>query len=189
MSGFAIVLALWYLKPMKLLILLVSFLLVGCASTTPYQKANYLGFGYRSTMIDARTARVSFKGNKITERADVELMLFYRAAEQTQLAKFQYFKFLNSSTDKTSTTESTTPQAIQVVRTARGRVLYLNGANEFNNPWSAVWGGTRGGLITYNQFEAVGLITMSNKPESEGTFKASEVLENLKTQIKFPEAK
>ena len=170
---------------MKKLALILTFLMMGCASSTPYQQANYLGFGYRSTMIDSKTARISFKGNKITDRTDVELMLFYRAAEQTQKAKFQYFKFLNSETDKTTTSEMLAPQPIRVIRARNGRIIYMRGNNSFNTPWNAVWGGAQGGLITYNEFEAVGLISMTNKPEAEGFFKADEVIANLKSQIKF----
>ncbi len=152
------------------------FLFSGCATSTPYQKANYLGYGYTSTLIDKNTARVGFKGNKLTDRADVELMLLYRAAEVSQDNGFQYFKLSRLQTDRQSEAELMTPRVPYFQYRRDGRVRYRR---------SSVRGQPSESFITYNQFEAVSFIHMANKKKSDDYYSAEETLKNLKSEIKF----
>ncbi len=60
------------------------------ACATPYQKLGF-GGGYSDTQIDSNTFRVEFKANKYTPLATVRNYLFYRCAELTAEAGYDYF--------------------------------------------------------------------------------------------------
>ena len=152
----------------------ILFLLVfaGCATPTPYQPANYLGYGYTSNLLDSQTARIGFKGNKLTDRAEVELMLIYRAAEVTKDNGFTYFKFNKFETDRQSWSEQIAPQTI--VRNRNGRLIYY-----WNDPWNQ----NRSGQLHYNEYEGVAYVSMSQEKQGDQSFKAAEVLKNLAEKI------
>lgn len=157
--------------------LMILIFLSACATPTPYQPAGYLGNGYKDTKLDDNKLRVSFKGNKVTERETVETYLFYRAAEATLENDFKYFRFTHFETDRMSETESMAPSIYGFYPRDRRRFpYYIYGPNA-----------PGGGVVTHNEFEAVGFISMSQNIEDKDKAKyydASQILKNLKGKIK-----
>ena len=75
-----------------MLLLLVLFLGAGCAGKpTPYQPRDKDGWGYEESQLQERVFRVSFKGNRRTQEADLLDFLFLRCAELTQRNGFTHF--------------------------------------------------------------------------------------------------
>jgi hypothetical protein len=77
-------------------------LLAGCATATPYQPLGYPGAsgGYSDMQLDQNHWRVSFTGNTVTTRQQVETYLLYRAAELTLQQGFNCFTLVNRATDR-----------------------------------------------------------------------------------------
>lgn len=76
--------------------------LAGCATATPYQPLGYPGGergGYASQQLDQTHFRVSFVGNTLTSRQQVENYLLYRAAELTLQQGYSCFTIVNRDTD------------------------------------------------------------------------------------------
>ncbi len=94
------------MKAMRHLVLAASatILLAACATTTPYQAASKPGGfdGYSQTMLDNKTARVTFGGNSLTDRETVENYLLYRAAEMAVEKGYENFTLANRDTEKNS---------------------------------------------------------------------------------------
>jgi hypothetical protein len=157
-------------------LILALWALSACATPTPYKPAGSLGNGYKDIKLDDNKLRVSFKGNKVTERETVETYLFYRAAEATLENGFKFFRFTHFETDRMSETESMAPSIYGFYPRDRRRFpYYIYGPNA-----------PGGGVVTHNEFEAVGFISMSkeiNKEEEAKYYDASQILKNLKEKI------
>ncbi len=156
--------------------------LTGCVTSTPYQPADYLGNGYKDVQLTDNKMRISFKGNKVTERETVETYLFYRAAEVTQDKGFRFFRFTHFETDRMSETESMSPAFYGFYPRDRRRFpYYVYGPNQ---PY--------GGTVTHNEFEAVAFVSMAmdlKKGDEESYYQASQVIKNLQSKIKKKELK
>ncbi len=76
--------------------------LTACATSTPYQPASKPGGydGFSQTMIENDRARVTFGGNSLTKRGDVENSLIYRAAEMTVERGFDWFELQERETEE-----------------------------------------------------------------------------------------
>lgn len=91
------------MKVLRHLVLAASAaVLAACATTTPYQPASKPGAfdGYSQTMLDNKTARVTFGGNSLTDRETVENYLLYRSAEMAVERGFDHFSLVNRDTEK-----------------------------------------------------------------------------------------
>lgn len=73
------------------LLSLVTFMLIGCISKTPYQRMGPMG-GYSDHRLDANTFLVEFQGNGSTSQITVKTYLLYRCAEVTTEAGYDYFE-------------------------------------------------------------------------------------------------
>ncbi len=69
-----------------------------CATPTPYQPAAQNG-GYAEKMLEPNRYRISFFGNSLTSREQVEDYLLYRAAELTVEQGGDYFVVVERDTD------------------------------------------------------------------------------------------
>lgn len=75
--------------------------LSACATATPYQPAGEGRFGgYAEQRLENDRFRVSFAGNSVTSREDVEMGLLLRAAELTAENGFDWFATVNRATDR-----------------------------------------------------------------------------------------
>ncbi len=76
-------------------------MLSACATSTPYAPAGESGrYGYAEQRIDANRYRVSFSGNAVTSREQVESALLLRAAEITLQNGGDWFSTVERSTDR-----------------------------------------------------------------------------------------
>lgn len=83
----------------------IALTLAGCASTgsTPYQpasSANAVQGGYSDTRLAEDRYSVTFAGNRLTSREQVETFLLYRAAELTQQRGYDWFVIVDKETER-----------------------------------------------------------------------------------------
>lgn len=72
-----------------------------CATATPYRPAGPGGYGgYAEQRLDADRYRVTFAGNSVTSREQVEMSLLLRAAELTLESGHDWFSTVNRATDR-----------------------------------------------------------------------------------------
>jgi hypothetical protein len=77
--------------------------LAACATPTPYQPYTAAGSasgGYSETRIASDRFRVTFQGNTVTERDQVERYLLYRAAELTIAEGYDWFSLADRNTER-----------------------------------------------------------------------------------------
>jgi hypothetical protein len=87
-------------KPV-LLALTAALALSACATATPYGPAGQGSrYGYSDMRIDENRFRVSFAGNSVTTRDQVEMSLLLRAAEVTLESGHDWFATVNRVTDR-----------------------------------------------------------------------------------------
>jgi hypothetical protein len=89
-----------FLKP-ALLAVTAALALSACATATPYGPAGVDSrYGYSEQRVDADRYRISFAGNSVTSREQVEMALLLRAAEITAENGFDWFSTVNRATDR-----------------------------------------------------------------------------------------
>lgn len=90
-----------FLKPV-LLAATAALALSACATATPYGPAGYNNsrYGYADQRIDENRFRVSFSGNSVTSREQVEMSLLLRAAEITLETGNDWFATVNRDTER-----------------------------------------------------------------------------------------
>ena len=89
-----------FLKPV-LLAATAALALSACATATPYGPAGPQSrYGYSEQRVDSDRYRVSFAGNSVTSREQVEMSLLLRAAELTLESGHDWFATVNRATDR-----------------------------------------------------------------------------------------
>ena len=90
--------------PLKTLAVTVAagLALAACATATPYQPAGFNGQrgGYAEQRLENNRFRVSFSGNSLTSREQVEQSLLLRSAELTVESGYDWFSTVNRATDR-----------------------------------------------------------------------------------------
>lgn len=92
------------MKKAIVLLFISQITLMSCA--TPYQQRGLIG-GFADYRLNKNTFRISFTGNAWTSQEKVEMSIFYRCAELTVDAGFDYFIFINQNLEKKRETIST----------------------------------------------------------------------------------
>jgi hypothetical protein len=175
-------------------------ILAGCTTATPYQPlgSTRTQGGYVDQQLDATHYRVSFFGNSLTSRQQVENYLLYRAAELTLARGFNCFTVVNHGTDR-QTTIQTRPYGGFGGYGGFGYGGYYPG-------WSPYWsmhgpygwynydpffGGpfSRYDIDTIDRYQAMADIALSKGQcqTTPGTFNAAEVVQNLRPYIVYPQ--
>jgi len=150
---------------------LVMFIIAGCA--TPYQRKGFKG-GYSDFRIDANTFRVQFTGNAHTSQETVEVYAFYRCAEVTLNAGFDYFLLVGERGEVYRQTAAT-PGFYQS-RYHHGRF------SSFYIPSQFIQTTKHGSFVTIKAFNG-------QKPQGEpSAYDAREVIKYLGQQIKMSES-
>ena len=100
----------WFSIRPVLLATTAALALAACATPTPYQPAGTGGArgGYAEQRLEADRFRVTFAGNSVTSREQVETSLLLRAAEITLENGADWFQTANRATDR-DTRYRTTP--------------------------------------------------------------------------------
>jgi hypothetical protein len=159
-------------------LLLPIALLTGCAAPgrTPYQRLQANG-GYNEQQIEANRYRVSFIGNAVTTREDVEDALLYRIAELTLAQGCDYFVLSDRDTEAS---------------TAYLQTLSSYGSFDpfFPRVWPRATMSTGTAMpITQYKAQAYVLLQKGVKPEGDvAAFDAREVQARLGPSVRAPAA-
>jgi len=174
-----------FLRP-AMLATVAALALTACATATPYGPAGPgMRYGYSEQRIDADRYRVTFSGNSVTSRDQVEMALLLRAAEVTVDNGYDWFSTVNRSTDR-DTRLQRTPDP-----------FYYDRYGPF---WGPQWRYYRGGAWSLwsdpfgpdldvrqiDRYEASSEIVMSHgrKPADDpDAFDAREVIQNLGPRV------
>jgi hypothetical protein len=175
--------------------LLAPLLLFGCTTPTPYQPlaaGTGVSGGYSDQVLDDTHFQVSFSGNDMTPRAQVETYLLYRAAELTTAKGFDWFEMVERHTQNTG--------GVYADPYFYGGWGYWSPSWRFRRRggyWGGSWGGYWGdpwgpyAVDTYDKFDASAEIVVGRGPKPPGdprAFDAHQVIQNLEAKIVRPGA-
>lgn len=167
---------------------LAATALAACATATPYQPAGEGSrYGYSEQRVDRDRYRVTFAGNSVTSREQVEMSLLLRAAELTAQSGYDWFSTANRATERDSR-YSVSPSPFSA---------------RYGRYWSPYWRFYRGGLWSrwdpfwdrdvdvqrIDRYEASAEIVMGRGPKPGGdpdAFDAREVIDNLGGRVARP---
>lgn len=91
----------------KVLTILAAAALAACATQTPYEPAGPSGYGFADQRIEKDRYRISFRGNSLTSRTEVENALLLRAAEVTLENGYDHFIVVSDDTETETRTRVT----------------------------------------------------------------------------------
>lgn len=179
-----------FLRPV-LLAATAALALSACATATPYGPAGYGSrYGYSEQRVDADRYRVSFSGNSVTSREQVEMGLLLRAAEVTRENGYDWFATVNRAVDRDVRLQAT-PDPFYYDRYSPfwgpSWRYYRRG---YWSPWGdPFWGSRDFDVREIDRFEASAEIVMGrgNKPAGDpNAFDAGEVISNLGPRVTRP---
>ena len=164
--------------------------LAACTTPTPYQplaSGTPVSGGYADQALDATHFRVSFSGNDMTPREQVETYMLYRAAELTTAKGFDWFEMVDRHTQNTGETyvDNYGPWAYWRPTWAYRR----RGGWIYESPF---WGDPWGGYATVNtidKYQASAEVVVGHGPKPPGdprAFDARQVMQNLQAKILRP---
>jgi hypothetical protein len=166
--------------------LLAPLLLAACTTPTPYQplaSGTAVSGGYSDQMLDDTHFRVSFSGNDMTPRQQVETYLLYRAAELTAAKGFDWFEMADRQTDdKSQTFVDPGPWGYWSPSWRFHRHGGWYGGFGWGDPWGP-------DIDTIDQFNATAEVVVGHGPKPANdprAFDAHAVLQNLAPQIVRP---
>ena len=176
--------------------------LTACATPTPYQpdiRGQTTSGGFSEVRLENNRFRVNFQGNTLTSRETVEGYLLYRAAELTVQNGYDWFAIVQRDTDKQSRTYVEPDPLYHPWYGGYGMWRpswrYYGGGFGWRG-WDPFWGdpfwGDRVDVRTVEKFEASAEVIMNRGPKPEAdarAFDARGVIDNMKSRIKYPDAK
>lgn len=181
-----------FLRPV-LVVAAATLALSACATATPYGPAGMgTRYGYSEQRVDADRYRVSFAGNSVTAREQVEMSLLLRAAELTRENGYDWFATVNRATDRDVRYQST-PDPFYY---DRYRPFWGPSWRYYRRGYWSPWGfsdpfGPDFDVREIDRFEATAEIVMGHgrKPADDpNAFDASEVISNLGSRVARPAA-
>lgn len=179
-----------FLKP-ALLAVTAALALSACATATPYGPAGVDSrYGYSEQRVDADRYRVSFSGNSVTSREQVDMALLLRAAEVTVENGYDWFATINRATDRDVRLQAT-PDPFYYDRYGPfwgpSWRYYRRG---YWSPWGdPFWGRRDFDVREIERYEASAEIVMGRgqKPADDANaFDAREVIQNLGPRVTRP---
>jgi hypothetical protein len=173
--------------------LLAPLLLVACTTATPYQPlatGTPVSGGYSDQVLDDTHLRVSFAGNSMTSREQVETYLLYRAAELTTARGFDWFEMVDRHTENTGVTYAD-PYFYGGWGYWRPTWRYRRWGGYYGGYWGGYWGDPWGpyAVDTIDRYNASAEIVVGHGPKPPGdprAFDARQVLQNLEPKIVRP---
>lgn len=179
-----------FLKP-ALLAATAALALSACATATPYGPAGVDSrYGYSEQRVDADRYRVSFSGNSVTSREQVEMALLLRAAEVTAENGYDWFSTINRATDRDVRLQAV-PDPFYYDRYAPywgpSWRYYRRG---YWSPWGdPFWARRDFDVREIDRYEASAEIVMGRGAKPAGdpdAFDAREVIQNLGPRVTRP---
>jgi hypothetical protein len=184
-----------FTRPFKLAAPLAALALAaGCTTATPYQPlgATRVPGGYTNMPLDQTHWRVSFFGNSLTSRQQVENYLLYRAAELTLQQGYPCFTIVNHDTDRRTTVQVNPYGPYGRGGFYSGWTPYWSLHGPFGWHYYDPW---RGGpffpgsydVNTIDRYQAMADIALTKEcAVTPGTFNAQQVVQNLQRYIVYP---
>ncbi|MDP2763981.1 MAG: hypothetical protein Q8O54_03995 [Brevundimonas sp.] len=178
------------LKP-ALLAATAALALSACVTATPYGPASPQNrYGYAEQRVDADRYRVTFAGNSVTSREQVEMALLLRAAEVTAQSGYDWFSTVNRATDRDVRYQAI-PDPFYRDRYSRfwgpSWRYYRRGAwSRWGDPF---WASRDIDVQEIDRYEASAEIIMGRGPKPAGdpnAFDAREVIQNLGPRVTRP---
>ena len=169
--------------------------LAACTTPTPYQPlagGTAISGGYSDQVLDETHFRVSFRGNDVTSREQVETYLLYRAAELTSAKGFDWFEMVDRHTRNTGETyiDSYGPWGYGYWRPSwrfgRRGVWY---GGWYGDPFWGPWGPYDASIDTIERFDASAEVVVGRGPKPANdprAFDARQVMQNLAAKIVRP---
>ena len=178
-----------FLKPV-LLAATAALALSACATATPYGPAGVNSrFGYSEQRVDADRYRVSFSGNSVTSRDQVEMGLLLRSAELTVENGYDWFSTVNRATDRDTRYQTIGDPFFNRYSPFWGpswRYYGPRGWSRWNDPF---WGRDDLDVRQIDRYEATTEIVMGRgaKPAGDANaFDAREVIANIGGSVTRP---
>jgi len=169
--------------------------LSACATPTPYQPAGQgrMG-GYSEQRLQNDRYRVSFAGNSVTSRQDVEMGLLLRAAELTVENGFDWFATIDRVTDRDTRLQAVGAPPLGDPFYGRYSPFWGPSWRYYNrgrwSPWGdPFWGRQDFDVRQVDRYEATAEIVMGKgaKPANDpNAFEAREVIANLGPRVNRP---
>jgi len=162
-----------------------------CATATTYAPAGFNGQrgGYAEQRVESDRYRVSFAGNSVTSREQVEMSLLLRAAELTTENGFDWFSTTNRSTDRDTRFQTIIDPTFDRYSPYWGpswRFYGPRGWSRWNDPF---WGRDDFDVRQIDRYEATAEIVMGRGAKPEGdpnAFDAREVMANIGDRVTRP---
>ena len=177
------------LKPV-LLAVTAALALSACATATPYGPAGPGSrYGYAEQRVDADRYRVTFAGNSVTSREQVEMSLLLRAAELTQQSGYDWFATVNRATDR-NVSIVTSPDPFYDRYSPYWGPSWRYYRRGYWSPWGdPFWGRRDFDVREVDRYEASAEIVMGRGPKpanDPNAFDAREVTSNLGSRVARP---
>jgi len=178
--------------PTKTLLLVAAAALTlgACATSTPYAPAGFNGQrgGYAEQRLENDRYRVSFSGNSVTSREQVEMSLLLRAAELTTENGFDWFSTASRATDRDTRFQTIGDPFFDRYRYWGPSWRYFGprGWSRWNDPF---WGRDDFDVRQIDRYEASAEIVMGRgaKPAGDANaFDAREVIANIGGSVVRP---
>lgn len=175
------------LKPV-LVAVTAALALSACATATPYGPAGEGSrYGYSDVRVDDNRFRVSFAGNALTSRDQVEMALLLRAAEVTLESGHDWFATVNRATERDVRYQTSDPFYYDRYSPFWGPSwrYYRRG---YWSPWRDPFGPSMD-IREIDRYEAMAEIVVGDGPKPAGdanAFDAREVIQNLGPRVPRP---
>lgn len=178
--------------PTKTLLLVAAATLTlgACATATPYAPVGFNGQrgGYAEQRLETDRYRVSFSGNSVTSREQVEMSLLLRAAELTTENGFDWFSTTNRATDRDTRYRTVGDPFFDRYRYWGPSWRYYGrlGWSPWGDPF---WGRADFDARQIDRYEATAEIVMGRgtKPAGDANaFDAREVIANIGDRVTRP---
>jgi hypothetical protein len=165
----------------RVIAMAAAALLAACATATLYQPAHKGGFGFSETRIESNRYTLSFSGNSLTERDEVEAYLLYRAAELTVQGGFDHFIVTTRAVDPNRKIYATP-------RTAFAPFYAYYSPRWGWRPWyDPFWTDQTISEVTRYTANAEIVMVKGPKPAANpSAFDARDVLANLQAKVRLP---
>ncbi|MBU1347236.1 MAG: hypothetical protein KKA16_09825 [Alphaproteobacteria bacterium] len=176
----------------SLLVVAAAALTLGaCATSTTYAPAGYNGQrgGYAEQRLESNRFRVSFAGNSVTSREQVEMGLLLRAAEVTVESGYDWFSTVDRATDRDVRYQTFRDPFYDRYGPFWGpswRYYGRGGWSRWNDPF---WGRSDFDVREIDRFEATSEIVLGRGAKPAGdvnAFDAREVISNLGGRVTRP---
>ena len=165
--------------------------LAACATATPYQPAGFNGQrnGYAEQRLESNRFRVSFSGNSLTSREQVEMSLLLRSAEVAAENGYDWFATVNRATERDTRFYSTPDPFYDRFYGPRFGPYWSPSWRFYRRGYWSPWGPTWGNDFDVRQvdrYEANAEIILGRGPKPAGdpnAFDAREVIQNLGPRV------